>query len=64
MADSIGTKEFSEKYGVNQQLVSKWCRNNLIEGAEQDAKGSPWHIPKNAKPPIGYKPKRKKVSKK
>ena len=29
MADSIGTKEFSEKYGVTQQLVSKWCRENL-----------------------------------
>ena len=59
MSDSIGTKEFSEKYGVSQATVSKWCRENKIEGANQDAPRSPWHIPKDAKPPVKYKKKSK-----
>lgn len=51
MAD-MGTKQAAEKWGVTQATVSKWCRNNLIPGATQDKKGSTWHIPKNAKPPM------------
>ena len=51
MSDSIGTKEFSEKWNVKQYKVSKWCRLGLIPGANQDKAGSPWHIPKDAKPP-------------
>lgn len=54
MSDSIGTKEFSEKYGCKQGTVSQWCRKGLIEGANQDAPGSPWHIPKDAKPPQNW----------
>ncbi len=57
MADSMGTKEASERWGVSQSLISKWCREDLIPGATHDAKGSPWHIPKDAKCP---KPSRKK----
>ena len=56
MADSMGTKEASERWGVSQSLISKWCREGLIPGASHDAKGSPWHIPKDAKCP---KPSRK-----
>ena len=50
MAD-MGTKEASEKWGVSQQTVQKWCRYQKIKGATQDKKGSPWHIPKDAIPP-------------
>ncbi len=41
----MGTKEASEKWNVSQNTVSKWCRENKIPNAEQDAKGSPWRIP-------------------
>ena len=51
MAD-MGTKEAAKKWGVTQETVQKWCREGKIEGATQDKKGSPWHIPKNAKMPI------------
>lgn len=51
MADTMGTKEASEKWGYQQSTISKWCRENKIPGAEQDGKGSPWHIPKNAECP-------------
>lgn len=52
MADSIGTKEASKKWGVTQATISKWCREGKIPGAEHDAKGSPWRIPKDAKKPV------------
>ena len=51
MSDSMGTREASRKWDCTQAQVSKLCRDGLIEGAEQDKKGSPWHIPKNAKCP-------------
>ena len=51
MADTMGTKEAAEKWGYSQSQISKWCREGAIPGAEQDAKGSPWHIPKDAKCP-------------
>lgn len=58
MSDSIGTKEFAERWQCRQSTVSKWCREGKIEGADQDAKGSPWHIPKDAKPPLKYRKSR------
>lgn len=48
MADMMGTKEAAVLWGVNQATISRWCREGLIQNASQDAKGSPWHIPKNA----------------
>lgn len=51
MAATIGTKEASEKWGYGQSTISGWCRDGLILGVSQDAKGSPWHIPKEAKCP-------------
>ena len=51
MSDAIGTKEFAERCGVRRDTVSKWCREGLVPGANQDAKGSPWHIPRDAKDP-------------
>ena len=60
MSEAIGTREFAEKYGVTQATVSKWCREGKIPNCDQDGKGSPWHIPKDAVPPVGYK-QRKKV---
>lgn len=52
MAD-MGTREASEKWGVSQQTVQRWCREGKIApNPTQDRKGSPWHIPKDAVPPL------------
>ena len=51
MADSMGTKEASELWGYTPATISKWCRLGLIPDVTQDAPGSPWHIPKDAKCP-------------
>lgn len=51
MAEYMGTKEAAEKWKCKQDTVSRWCREGKIEGVEQDAKGSPWRIPINAKRP-------------
>lgn len=50
MAD-MGTREAAQRWGVSQQTVQNWCRNGQINGATQDRKGSPWHIPQNAVAP-------------
>ena len=47
----IGTKEASALWGVSQGTICKWCREKKIPGAEQDAKGSPWRIPADARCP-------------
>lgn len=60
MSDSIGTKAFADKFGCNRDTVSAWCRKGLIPGANQDAPGSPWHIPKDAVPP-NYKGKSENI---
>lgn len=44
---TIGTKEASERLGLSQSTVAKLCREGKIKGAEQDAKGCPWHIPES-----------------
>jgi len=41
-----GTKEASEILGLSQNTISKKCRDGAFPGAEQDAKRSPWRIPK------------------
>ena len=61
MSEAIGTREFAEKYGVTQATVSKWCREGKIPNCNQDGKGSPWHIPKDAVPPLRYKQKKKVI---
>jgi len=53
MSEAIGTREFAEKFGYSIQTVSKWCREGKIPNCNQDKKGSPWHIPKDAVPPVG-----------
>lgn len=45
------TKEASKKWGYSQSVISRWCRDGLIPNAEQDGKGSPRHIPKEAECP-------------
>jgi len=47
----MGTPAAAEKWGYNKSAVSKWCREGLIEGAEQDSTGRPWRIPINAECP-------------
>ncbi len=59
MAD-MGTKEASERWGYTQETIRKWCAENKIEGVTQDKKGSPWHIPKNAKCPKPIKTQKTK----
>ena len=44
---TIGTKEAAERLGMAQSTVAKLCREGKIKGAEQDAKGSPQHIPES-----------------
>ena len=51
----MGTKEASGKWKLSQVYISKLCRENKIPGAEQDAPGSPWRIPINAKSPAKRK---------
>lgn len=51
MPEYVGSKAKSEEWGVSQSTISKWCREMKIPGAGQDAKGSPWRIPKDAKRP-------------
>lgn len=55
----MGTAEAAKKWGVDQKKVSTWCREGKIPGATQDKKGSPWHIPKDAEPPIARRKKKK-----
>ena len=56
MAD-MGTKMASEKWGYTQETIRNWCIKGLIEGATHDKKGSPWHIPIDAKCPKKLKNK-------
>lgn len=44
---TIGTREAAERLGIPQAKVAKMCREGNIKGAEQDSKGSPWHIPES-----------------
>ena len=47
----MGTKEAENQWGIPQNTIARLCREGKIKGAEQDAKGSPWRIPKDAKRP-------------
>ena len=51
MSEVMGTKEASKIWGYSQETIRKWCSEGRIAGADQDAKGSPWHIPKEARCP-------------
>lgn len=42
----VGTKEAAEMLNCSQATISRHCREGMIEGAEQDKKGSPWRIPR------------------
>lgn len=55
----MGTKEAAEKWGYTQATISSWCRQGIIDNAEQDSKGSPWRIPANAKCPKQEKGKKR-----
>lgn len=43
----FGTKEASKKLNVSISTLSRWCRQGKIQGAQQDAPGSPWRIPED-----------------
>ena len=57
MSDSMGTAEASRLWGYSQATIRKSCQDGLISGADQDKKGSAWHIPKDAKCPRKIKSK-------
>ena len=62
LADTMGTKEAQEIWGYSQQVIRTWCQEGRIPGASQDAKGSPLHIPKDAKCPRPIKKKKEKTN--
>ena len=47
----MGTKEAAERWGVTQKKVWSWCYKEVIEGVEQDERGSPYRILIRASPP-------------
>lgn len=51
MSDSFGTKEIAKRWGYTENTIRRWCREGKIKGADQDSKGSPWRIPKDANCP-------------
>ena len=57
MSDSVSTREKAREWGYTEDTVRKWCREGKIDGADQDRKGSPWRIPKDAKCPSKIKRK-------
>ena len=48
MADTMGTREASEKWGYSQETIAIWCRMGKIQGAQQYKARGPWYIPKDA----------------
>ena len=49
IADSVGTKEAASTTGFSQATIRKWCQEKKKDPrVEQDAKGSPWRIPKDS----------------
>ncbi len=55
MSEMMSTKEASELWGVPVRTVTKWCREGKLKSGcapcEQDKKGSPWRIRRDAIPP-------------
>ena len=64
----ITSKEYSERYKLNQRTVQMWCANGRIEGAVKF--GATWAIPENTDRPldgrwkngewVGYRNKKRK----
>lgn len=54
----MGSKEAAKLWNVTQSTVTKWCREGLIDSAEQDSPGSPWRIPRNTSRPYMKEVKR------
>lgn len=55
----MGTRAAAELWGYSQATIRKWCEEGMIEGATQDKKGSPWHIPIDAMCPKVIKKQRR-----
>lgn len=51
MGEYVGTSVKAKEWHVSKTTVSRWCREDKISGAEQDGKGKPWRIPKDAVKP-------------
>lgn len=59
MADMMGTREASDKWGYSQSTIAIWCKAEKIPGAVQYRERGPWFIPKNAVCPKPVKKKEK-----
>ena len=55
----VGSKVKAEEWGISQATITKWCRDHLIDGAEQDDPGRPWRIPADAKCPVVHRKQQK-----
>ena len=55
MSEMMSCKEASELWGVPVAKVREWCREGKLKSGtkpcEQDKKGSPWRIRRDAIPP-------------
>lgn len=60
----MGTKEAAAKWDCSQNTVTAWCRDGIIQDAEQDAKGSPWRIPVDTPDPRVHRAKSKNKKRK
>ena len=60
MADTMGTREASEKWGYAQTTIAGWCKSGMIKGAIQYRNKGPWQIPKDASCPRDKKQRREK----
>jgi hypothetical protein len=57
MADTMGTREASEKWGYSQTTIAIWCKEGKIDGATQYRNRGPWAIPTDAMCPKPIKKK-------
>ena len=58
MSETMGTKEASAQWGYTPATIRTWCNKGMIEGADHDGPGSPWHIPRDAVCPKKIKKKK------
>ena len=51
--DCLTTKEMSEKWNVDYNVIASWCRDGYVSGAEKETSFPwRWRIPRNAERPL------------
>lgn len=61
MVKYMDVNEAAEKFGVTKATISQWCLEGKIQGAVQEFRGQPWHIPVDAVRPQRRSHSRKAV---